>query len=130
MKLSRAERAALGVTAAMLAVLVGWFLRGRWTSQGYAVTGAHPASAPPSATARVFVPDAPLDLNAADLDDLTGLPGVGQVRAQAILDYRARHGPFTRAEDLMEVPGIGPATYEGLAAYVTVTLSQGGERPA
>lgn len=40
------------------------------------------------------------------------LDGVGQSRAQAIIDYRTENGPFIAPEDLMNVSGIGPATLE------------------
>ncbi|MBN1922423.1 MAG: helix-hairpin-helix domain-containing protein [Anaerolineae bacterium] len=65
-------------------------------------------------------PVALINLNTATLVDLLTLPGIGEIRAQAILDYRAAHGPFVRIEDLQNVEGIGPATYERLAPYVTV----------
>jgi len=39
---------------------------------------------------------------------------IGQVRAQAIVDHRKLHGPFTAVEKLLEVKGIGPATLTGI----------------
>ncbi len=126
MNFSRAERAALLVTAVTLAAIAGWFLHSRPAAHGYTVSGAGLEQAPPSSSPRVFTPDAPLDLNSAGLDDLIGLPGIGETRAQAILDYRAQHGGFTRPQELMEVSGIGPATYQGLESYITVTSPQGG----
>ena len=47
-----------------------------------------------------------VDLNTAGLDALTILPGVGEKRAQAILDYRLRNGAFRRVADAAKVPGL------------------------
>ncbi len=48
-----------------------------------------------------------VDLNAATADDLEALPGIGSVRAAAIVEHRDTHGPFQRVDDLVEVSGIG-----------------------
>ena len=47
-----------------------------------------------------------VDLNTADLETLCILPGVGEKRAQAILDYRAAQGPFRQVADAAAVPGL------------------------
>ena len=62
----------------------------------------------------------PLDLNRATAAELQALPGIGERRAQAILDYRAVSGGFDRVEDLLQVEGIGPATLEALRTLVVV----------
>lgn len=62
----------------------------------------------------------PLDLNAADARALEALPGIGPSLAARIVEYRARHGPFRRVEDLLAVPGIGPRTLERLRPLVVV----------
>ena len=61
-----------------------------------------------------------LDLNTATLSDLTRLPGIGQTKAQAILDWREAYGPFRAVEDLLSVDGIGEKTWETLRPYVRV----------
>lgn len=54
-----------------------------------------------------------VNINQADAQKLADvLVGVGPARAQAIIDYREQHGPFTTLEQLMNVTGIGPATLE------------------
>jgi competence protein ComEA len=65
-------------------------------------------------------PSGPLDLNAATLDQLDELPGVGPATAQAIVDERERRGGFRSVDDLLDVRGIGPAKLEQLRDLVTV----------
>jgi competence protein ComEA len=60
-----------------------------------------------------------LSLATATAEELDELPGVGPVTAQRILDYRSEHGPFRAVEDLDAVPGIGPARIEQLRDLVT-----------
>ena len=60
-----------------------------------------------------------VDLNAATLDTLDSLPGIGPVLAQRILDWRTAHGRFSSVEELGEVSGIGEATLGDLRPLVT-----------
>ncbi len=124
MRLNRIERAVIAVTALLLAVMAGWFLSAR--SSRAALRSALPA---PSGEAVRFPSrpgaedgqgDALLDLNAAGLEELMALPGIGQTRAQAILDWREENGPFRYVEELVEVPGIGEGLLEDLTDYITV----------
>lgn len=62
-----------------------------------------------------------LDLNTADEAALSALPGIGPVRAAAIVAYRQAHGPFLSVEELTAVHGIGAATLEKLRPLVTVS---------
>jgi competence protein ComEA len=61
-----------------------------------------------------------LDLNAATLDQLDGLPGIGPVTAQRIVEWRTRHGRFSRVEQLREIEGIGERRFGQLRELVTV----------
>jgi competence protein ComEA len=60
-----------------------------------------------------------LSLASATAEELDELPGVGPVTAQQIIDYRTEHGPFRSVEDLDAVPGIGPTRVEQLRELVT-----------
>jgi len=65
-------------------------------------------------------PAARVDLNRATLAELDTLPGVGPATATAIIAWRDENGGFRRVDDLLEVPGIGPARLERLRALVRV----------
>ncbi len=72
-----------------------------------------PVSAPHAAAAMV-------DINTATAAQLDVLPGIGPAKAAAIIDYRTAHGPFARIEDIQNVKGIGPSTFAGFKAQITV----------
>ncbi|MCJ7522237.1 MAG: ComEA family DNA-binding protein, partial [Dehalococcoidia bacterium] len=61
-----------------------------------------------------------VNLNTAETLLLEALPGIGEVLAQRIIDYRSENGPFQQIDDLTKVEGIGPATFENLKDKITV----------
>lgn len=61
-----------------------------------------------------------VNINTADVSQLTNLPRVGEKKAQLIVDYRTQNGPFKKPSDLMQVKGFGAKTFELLSPYVTV----------
>lgn len=76
---------------------------------------AQAAEQSPTGAAEVEITQSALSVNvntanAEELADL--LNGVGMARAQAIIDYREKHGPFRQASDLVLVKGIGQATVD------------------
>ncbi len=62
----------------------------------------------------------PININTATQAELESLPGIGPVTAQEIIAYREAHGPFTSIEQIMDVEGIGPKTFEEIQDLITV----------
>lgn len=63
---------------------------------------------------------AAININTADKTTLTELPGIGDKKAAAIVQYRKDHGEFKNPQDLLAVKGIGPKLLEKLVSEVTV----------
>jgi competence protein ComEA len=61
-----------------------------------------------------------IDINRAEAWLLMALPGIGEAKAQAIIDYRQQNGPFRTTSELTRVAGIGTATYEQIKHLITV----------
>lgn len=53
-----------------------------------------------------------LDLNGATIDELQYLDGIGKSKAQNIIEYREKYGPFISVNQLLEVQGIGESLLE------------------
>ena len=68
-----------------------------------------------------------VNVNTADAEELETLTGIGPALAQAIVDYRAGHGAFRSAEDLLLVKGIGEAKLEGFRAEITLEEEEANE---
>jgi competence protein ComEA len=60
-----------------------------------------------------------VNINTAVLNELDTLPGIGPVRAQTIIDYRTVNGPFNDKVAIMEVHGIGQATFDNIKELIT-----------
>jgi len=61
-----------------------------------------------------------IDINTASSVELEELPGIGPTTAQKIVEYREQNGPFLSTEDIINVSGIGPGTYERIKDLITV----------
>lgn len=70
-----------------------------------------------------FVKEEPagkVNLNTAGLEELMTLNGIGQAKAESILQYREKVGPFQRIEELKQVSGIGDAMFERVKEDIVV----------
>jgi competence protein ComEA len=101
---------ALGMTAA--------------ASTASAATPQAPAAKTAKATSRASgakaTPSAPVNLNTATEAQLETLPGIGPKVAQRIVEFRQKNGSFKKAEDLMNVRGIGEKNFLKLKPLVTI----------
>ena len=67
----------------------------------------------------------PVDINTADAETISAeLNGIGMTKAEAIVEYREKHGPFKSPEDLSLVKGIGDRTVELNRANIRVTTAR------
>jgi len=73
---------------------------------------------------------AAVNINTATKDELVTLKGVGEKRAQAIIDYRTKNGPFKTVDDLEKVPGIGPGLMKQIKSQVAVSGPTTIDKPA
>ena len=116
--MTKTEKILLLITAGFF--LLAWF----FVPRNGAARTAEPAferplptaSAPPEEFALYVSIVRRIDINHAEASELTALPGVGKVTAEAIVAYRDEHGPFASVEDLLLVPGLGPGTLEAILA--------------
>lgn len=84
------------------------------------VVGAAQPAGPGPGAAQAPTGDAVVSLNAATAEQLDALPGVGEVLAQRIVEFRDAHGGFQTVDQLREVSGIGEKKFADLRAKVTV----------
>jgi len=139
MKLKAPETVVIAITVGILLFTLGYFT-GRATATpdgGIAVMTQRrpeaaalpeqtdtpeqePAEAETPQPAAGALADGRIDINLADADTLTQLPGIGPKTAEAIVSYREALGPFDTVDDLMEVEGIGERKMEDLRELICV----------
>ena len=66
------------------------------------------------------IPIKPVNINTADMEELMTLPGIGEVKAKAIIEYRELYGGFVSPEEITEVAGIGTVTYERIRDIISI----------
>lgn len=129
MKLSKTEMAVAGLTIAFFAFVGGYFLgqssMGQTVSirtefptpsEEAAVETTAPASAEPDATPT----SRKININTASRTELETLPGIGEVLAERIIDYRQNVGKFRTIYDITNVKGIGEKTLAEMEEFITV----------
>jgi comEA protein len=65
-------------------------------------------------------PATPIDLNSATAEQLQQVPGIGPSTANAIVNFRQKSGPFQKVEDLLAIKGISKTRFEKMRPYLTV----------
>jgi competence protein ComEA len=95
---------------------------GQPAAMGSSVSSGPATAAPPDtpASGKTSAPGGLVDLNAATVEELDTLPGIGPVTAAAIIAWRDANGRFTSVDQLGDVDGIGPARLEKLRDLVRV----------
>jgi competence protein ComEA len=71
-----------------------------------------------------------VNINTATKEELTSIKGVGAERAQSIVDYRTKNGPFKSVDDLEKVPGVGPGLMKRIRSQISTGSSSANEKPA
>ena len=93
----------------------------RFVATGLAVVFALMMGSGLAAAAPKPAPSGKVNINAAGVEELTSLPGVGEKLAQRIVAYREKAGGFKAAEELMNVRGIGERSFQKLERLITVS---------
>ncbi len=61
-----------------------------------------------------------VNINTADSGQMAALPGIGESKGRAIVEYRSEHGPFPTVDSLVNVRGIGMKLVEKIRPFVTI----------
>lgn len=108
------------VTLVFIAFSGGFFLGRNFNHSKVSVSSFLPTemaeTTPPTGPSEPLL----VDLNSASKEDLIKLPGIGEVLAQHIIDYRTENGPFQHVSDLANVNGIGDKKLEAILEFITV----------
>ena len=59
-------------------------------------------------------------MNRADKEELMTLPGIGETKAELILEYRETRGGFATVDEIMNIPGIKEGVFRKIQDYITV----------
>lgn len=65
-----------------------------------------------------LLPGETVNINTADIDELMKLPGIGEVIARRIIDYREKHGSFVNIEEIMKIEDIGEGRFEEIRLLI------------
>ena len=85
------------------------------------VPPGRPGTADSASASEPAVDEWPVDLNSGGVEDLVRLPGIGPVKAEAIVRARSERGPFASVDDLLAVRGIGPKTLAALRPFAAAS---------
>lgn len=119
-KLTRTELICVAAAVVFIALAAGLRLCSAG-SGGVTVAPSSPGALPTESAGETAEPARTglVNLNTASAEELSALPGIGEVKAKAIVEYRREHGPFTSTAGVMDVSGIGQGTYDKIKDYIT-----------
>jgi len=101
------------LTAAVLTAIALLAMAIYWWQQGGLQGRLIEAEQLPTRKAEFLV-----DVNAAAWPELAQIPEIGETLAKRIVEYRLAHGPYRSLEALLDVPGIGPRTFERMRPFL------------
>ncbi|MCI5957094.1 MAG: ComEA family DNA-binding protein [Clostridiales bacterium] len=110
-----AMRAAAGLAALAACALLLGYIQPR---ESVSYRQAAPRASRTTAATPALRPGGTVNINAAGVDELDALPGIGKVIARRIVEEREQNGPFYYPEDLMNVTGIGSRMLEKLLPLI------------
>ena len=110
------------VTLLFAVFTLGFFLgrNGNHGSVELSVPASMQTTLPEPTTPETVAVTFPIDINRADTEQLTALPGIGEVLAQRIIAYREENGRFLSTDELKNVEGIGEKRLEAILDLITV----------
>ena len=109
----------------VVAFMSGWFFGRKISGPDIVVTsfisdGPTEATTKPKNTEEEIAVSFPIDINTASYTELMALPGIGEVLAQRIVDYRTEHGPFEAVERIKDVNGISDKRFEDIKDLICI----------
>ena len=119
----------LAITTMLFAAFTLGFFLGRNRSSSTIVVSvpADMLTQPPETTISPALPTEteavitfPININTATVEEFSALPGIGEVLAKRIVDYRRENGDFKHPEGLMNVEGIGEKRMEDILNLITI----------
>lgn len=115
----------ISLTLAFFCIILGVVV-GRSTARSHVPMADIAASEAPAAdtvadthASDATAPEGKININTADAHTLTMLPGIGEVLAQRIVDYRTQNGPFESVEELKNVSGVGDGKLKAILELIT-----------
>ena len=118
--MKKPQQILIAITVVFIVLLIGLFL-GRNMTKSYVPIDPLLNTKPQSDSEPTVNNDGKLDINTASQQQLQMLPGIGEVLAQRIVDYREENGDFQTIEELMNVQGIGEAKFAGMKQRIKVS---------